>query len=113
MEETEDKPADVESTDSEATIFYTPPILPDATETPIEKKGKLQIMKLSLRKVAPPKKTRMFRCAKCVLTFNLISDLNEHFIDKHCKLESQDCKNSFSKPRSYTKHKSQHKQSKQ
>ena len=107
-----DEPAEEESADSEATVLFSPPTLPDATDTPNAKKGKLRITKLSLKKAAPPKRTRMFKCAKCESTFDSISELNEHFISKHRKLKCDDCEKSFSKPRSFTKHKYQHKQAK-
>ena len=108
--ETVDEPVGEESADSEATVLFSPPTLPDATNPPSAKKGKLRITKLSLRKAAPPKRNRMFKCAKCESTFDSISYLNEHFINKHRKLKCDDCEKSFSKPRSFMKHKYQHKQ---
>ena len=108
----EEEPADEESADSEATVLYTPPEIPDATDNPTPKKGKLRIKKLSLRKSVPQKRTRMFKCAKCVFVFSSILELNDHFLAKHRKLKCDNCEKSFEKPRSYAKHKYQHKQSK-
>ena len=45
-----------DSTDSNATIIYTPPKLPDRTDSLHKNKGKLHIKKLSLRKARPVKK---------------------------------------------------------
>ena len=109
-EKEEDKPEE-ESEDSEATVLLEPSTLQDETVTDNAKKGKLQIKKISLKK-ARPKRNRIFKCAKCVSTFDSIASLNDHFIDKHRKLKCEDCKKSFDKPRSFTKHKYQHKQSK-
>ena len=91
-------------------MLFEPPTLPDETITDNAKKGKLQIKKISLKK-ARPKRNRIFKCAKCVSTFDSIAGLNDHFIEKHCKLKCEDCKRSFDKPRSFTKHKYQHKKS--
>ena len=109
-EKEEDKPEE-ESADSEATVLYEPSTLPDKTITDNAKKGKLQIKKISLKK-ARPKRNRIFKCAKCVSTFDSISSLNDHFIEKHRKLKCEDCERSFDKPRSFTKHKYQHKKKK-
>ena len=109
-EKDEDKPEE-ESTDSEATVLFEPPILPDETITDNAKKGQLQIKKISLKKTRP-KKNRIFKCTKCVSTFDSIASLNDHFIEKQRKLKCEDCKRSFDKPRSLTKHKYQHKKSK-
>ena len=109
-EKEEDKPEE-ESADSEATVLFEPPTLPDETITDNAKKGKLQIKKISLKK-ARPKRNRIFKCAKCVSTFDSIASLNDHFIEKHRKLKCEDCERSFDKPRSFTKHKYQHKKSK-
>ena len=107
-----EEPVEEESADSEATVLLTPPTLPDATDHPTPKKGKLKIKKLSLRNAVPPKRARMFKCAKCDSVFSSISELNDHFIKKHRKLKCDNCEKSFDKPRSYTKHRYQHKQSK-
>ena len=98
-----------ESADSEATELYEPPTLPDETPTDNTKKGKLQIKKISLKKTRARRK-RIFKCAKCVSTFDSIASLNDHFVKKHRKLECEDCEKSFDKPRSFTKHKYQHQQ---
>ena len=102
---------EAESADSEATVLYEPPTLQDETIANKTKKGKLQITKLSLKKVRP-KRNRIFKCAKCASTFDSISSLNDHFIEKHRKLKCDDCERSFDKPRSFTKHRYQHKTSK-
>ena len=99
------------SADSEATVLFETPTLPDETVKDNTKKGKLQIKKLSLKK-ARPKRNRIFKCAKCESTFDSITSLNDHFIEKHRKLKCDDCERSFDKPRSFTKHKYQHKTSK-
>ena len=102
-----------ESTDSNAAIIYTPPKLPDRTDSPHKKKGKLHIKKLSLCKARPVKKGhRLFRCIKCSMLFNTIAELNDHFISKHRKLTCKVCDKSFNKPRSYQKHLYIHKDSK-
>ena len=109
--EQEENNPEEESADSEATELYEPPTLLDETPTDNTKKGKLQIKKISLKK-AQPKRKRIFKCAKCVSTFDSIASLNDHFIKKHRKLECEDCERSFDKPRSFTKHKYQHKKKK-
>ena len=109
-EKDEDKP-EQESTDSEATVLIEPPVLPDRRNTDNAKKGQLQIKKICLKKTRP-KKNRIFKCTKCVSTFDSIASLNEHFIEKHRKLKCEECERSFDKPRSFTKHKYQHKKSK-
>ena len=109
-EKDEDKPEE-ESTDSEATVLIEPPVLPDRTITDNAKKGQLQIKKISLKKTRP-KKNRIFKCTKCVSTFDSIASLNDHFTEKHRKLKCEDCERSFDKPRSFTKHKYQHNKSK-
>ena len=102
-----------ESTDSNATIIYTPPKLPDRTDSPHKTKGKLHIKKLSLRKAKPVKKVhRTFKCIKCSMLFHTIAELNTHFISKHRKLTCKMCDKSFNKPRSYQKHLYDHKDSK-
>ena len=110
-----DEPLDGnESTDSNATIIYTPPKLPDRMDTPHKNKGKLHIKKLTLHKAKPVKKGhRLFRCIKCTMLFNTIAELNDHFISKHQKLTCKVCDKSFYKPRSYQKHLYVHKDSKQ
>ena len=67
--EQEENNPEEESADSEATELYEPPTLPDETTTDNTKKGKLQIKKISLKK-ARPKRKRIFKCAKCVSTFD-------------------------------------------
>ena len=109
--EKDDYKPDEESTDSEATVLFEPPALPDETITDNAKKGHLQIKKISLKKLWP-KKNRIFKCTKCVSTFDSIASLNDHFTEKHRKLKCEDCEKSFDKPRSFTKHKYQHKKSK-
>ena len=102
-----------ESTDSNATIIYTTPKLPDRPDSSHKNKGKLHIKKLSLRKARPVKKGhRLFRCLKCSMLFNTIAELNDHFISKHRKLTCKVCDKSFNKPHSYQKHLYIHKDSK-
>ena len=102
-----------DSTDSNATIIYTPPKLPDRTDSSHKIKGKLHIKRLSLRKARPMKKGhRLFRCIRCSMLFNTIAELNDHFISKHRKLTCKVCDKSFYKPRSYQKHLYVHKDSK-
>ena len=81
-----------ESNDSNATIIQTPPELQDRTDSPPRSRGKLHIKKLSLRKARPVKKgQRVFRCIKCSMLFNTITELNGHFISKHRKLTCKVC----------------------
>ena len=102
-----------DSTDSNATIIYTPLKLPDRTDSSHKNKGKLHIQKLSLFKARPLKKGhRLFRCIRCSMLFNTIAELNDHFISKHRKLTCKVCDKSFYKPRSYQKHLYVHKDSK-
>ena len=54
--EPDETPDGNDSTDSNATIIYTPPKLPDRTDSLHKNKGKLHIKKLSLRKARPVKK---------------------------------------------------------
>ena len=108
----EEAPVETETTDSDATIEYTLPTLPEATESVTIKKGKLHIKKLTLKKAAPNKKSRFFKCVKCGQLFDSIIGLNDHFINKHRNLKCSECDKSFDKPRSHQKHMYLHKKAK-
>ena len=95
MEQPEGPDVANESTDSDATIIYTP----QNSWTEWISKGKLHIKKLSLRKARPTKKGhQLFKCIKCAMMFNTIAELNGHFISKQRKLTCKDCDKMFDKP---------------
>ena len=54
----EEEPADEESADSEATVLYTPPEIPDATDNPTPKKGKLRIKKTQSQEIRTSEKNK-------------------------------------------------------
>ena len=101
IEQPEEPDVANESTDSDATIIYTPPKLPDrmdVTQRAIPK-SKLHIKKLSLHKAKPTERAHwLFRCIKCAMMFNTIAELNDHFIGKHRNLTCTDCDKIFDKP---------------